>query len=265
MKKFIFILTLIAVCTMTSVTAQHYIGIKGGWGGGSARFLPNKETGIEWGLPSGGISYKFYSNTKFVGGVQVDLQYLGRGFMYDIKKDSDTSYHRTITSIDLPIMWQPHAYIFHRNARVFLNLGVTFSYNLTSKEYMKSKKEGTFYERDYHFGVTRDNRVGYGLCGGAGLSIFIKRFEIAAEGRYYFGYSDILKNKTKYESNPLRSPLDNINISMALYYRLSKDGIRSAPSKSTARRMMEYEAKRTLKKLEKNGNREGIDTSTEDR
>ena len=28
-----------------SASAQHYIGVMGGWGGGSARFKPAKETG----------------------------------------------------------------------------------------------------------------------------------------------------------------------------------------------------------------------------
>ena len=37
--------------------AQHYIGVRGGWGGGSVRFQPVRETGIHWGLYSGGLSY----------------------------------------------------------------------------------------------------------------------------------------------------------------------------------------------------------------
>ena len=74
---------------------------------------------------------------------------------------------------------------------------------------------------------------------------------MAFEARYYYGYSDILKNKTKYQGNPLRSPLDNINLSMAVYYRLSKEGIRSAPSRNVARKMEEAAARKALRRLEK--------------
>ena len=100
-----------------TLRAQHYIGVRGGWGGGSARFTPSRETGTEWGLYSGGISYKFYTAQKFVGAIQADLQYMGRGFMYDLQSKGDTSYHRTINSFELPLMWQPHFYFMQRHGR----------------------------------------------------------------------------------------------------------------------------------------------------
>ena len=90
--------------------AQHYIGVRGGWGGGSVRFQPVRETGIHWGLYSGGLSYKFYTEQKYVGAIQVDLEYMQRGFMYDEVRGGDTSYHRTINTFELPFMWQPHIY-----------------------------------------------------------------------------------------------------------------------------------------------------------
>ena len=71
--------------------AQHYIGVRGGWGGGSVRFQPVRETGIHWGLYSGGLSYKFYTEQKYVGAIQVDLEYMQRGFMYDEVRGGDTS------------------------------------------------------------------------------------------------------------------------------------------------------------------------------
>ena len=74
---------------------------------------------------------------------------------------------------------------------------------------------------------------------------------MAFEGRYYFGYSDVLRNGTKYQGNPTHSPLDNINVSMAFYYRLSKEGIRAEPSKGVARRMQEAEMRRAERLIEK--------------
>lgn len=253
MGKFWSIL-LLSIVMCGTLHAQHYLGVRGGWGGGSARFTPARETKLEWGLYSGGLSYKFYTAQKYVGGIQIDLQYMGRGFAYDLQSKSDSSYHRTINSFELPFMWQPHIYVFQRHGRIFLNLGVYLSYMGGSEYYYKSKKAGIYEEGPYQRQITRDARWGYGLCGGAGIGFLIRRFEIAVEGRYYFGYSDVLRNGTKYQGNPTHSPLDNINISLALYYRLSKEGIRSAPSRGVAQRMLEAEEKRASRRMKRNGN-----------
>ena len=253
MGKFWSIL-LLSIVMCGTLHAQHYLGVRGGWGGGSARFTPARETKLEWGLYSGGLSYKFYTAQKYVGGIQIDLQYMGRGFAYDLQSKSDSSYHRTINSFELPFMWQPHIYVFQRHGRIFLNLGVYLSYMGGSEYYYKSKKAGIYEEGPYQRQITRDARWGYGLCGGAGIGFLIRRFEIAVEGRYYFGYSDVLRNGTKYQGNPTHSPLDNINISLAFYYRLSKEGIRSAPSRGVAQRMLEAEEKRASRRMKRNGN-----------
>ena len=143
MGKFWSILLLSIVMCGTQ-HAQHYLGVRGGWGGGSARFTPARETKLEWGLYSGGLSYKFYTAQKYVGGIQIDLQYMGRGFAYDLQSKSDSSYHRTINSFELPFMWQPHIYVFQRHGRIFLNLGVYLSYMGGSEYYYKSKKAGIY-------------------------------------------------------------------------------------------------------------------------
>lgn len=251
MKKLTCILITLLLLTAGGVSAQHYIGVRGGWGGGSARFYPNREMGYEWGLYSGGISYKFYGPTNYVGAVQADLQYMERGFNYDIERYSDTSYHRTLKSIELPFMWQPHVYLLTRHMRVFLNLGVYMNYNFDSEYRVISKREGIVEQGNYPFRLTRDNRLGYGLCVGFGFGVLMGRFEAALEGRYYYGFSDILRNVTKYPDNPVRSPLDNINASLAFYYRLGKGGIRAEPGKALAAKLAEQETKRLLKLEEK--------------
>ena len=149
-----------------SASAQHYIGVMGGWGGGSARFKPAKETGYEWGLYSGGLSYKFYSDTKYVGAIEIDLMFTQKGFNYDLAFESDESYHRRINAIELPLIWQPHFYLFQRHARFFINLGIQVSYNLSSTYSRVSKTTGILESGKYAMQLNRDNRFGYGLCGG---------------------------------------------------------------------------------------------------
>ncbi len=246
----------ILLCLLGGSTgyAQHYIGVRGGWGGGSARFTPQQESAMQWGLYSGGVSYKFFSDIKYVGAIQLDLQYIGKGYVTLERKNADTSYHRTINSFELPFMWQPHFYFFQRHARFFLNLGVQFSYNMDSKQWYESKQQGVYDEKIYPMKLVRDVRFGYGLCGGAGISILAGRWDITLEARYNFGYSDILRSKIKYEPNLYtQSPLDNLNFSLGIYYRLGKEGLRAAPSKRMAAKIAEAEARRIIRRREKQG------------
>ena len=170
----------------------------GGWGGGSARFKPAKETGYEWGLYSGGLSYKFYSDTKYVGAIEIDLMFTQKGFNYDLAFESDESYHRRINAIELPLIWQPHFYLFQRHARFFINLGIQVSYNLSSTYSRVSKTTGILESGKYAMQLNRDNRFGYGLCGGAGLAFLFgqqRRYEFSVEARYGFGYGDIFAQR----------------------------------------------------------------------
>lgn len=253
MRIKIFFALCVGALAFGSAFGQHYVGAKVGYGSGSVRLFPQQETGMIWGMYSGGLSWKYYSTEKYVGGVQVDLEFMQKGYKHlkpyaPMPEDTTTMYYRYVNSVQLPLIWQPHVYLFNRSLRVFLNLGLVFSYNIDSHYKWTSDQEGLIEEGTYDMILVRDNRWGYGLCGGFGMSVLMNRFEIMAEGRYYYGYSDILKNRNKYADNPLRSPLDNINISIGMYYRLGKGGLLSAPSKRAAARMLKKESK----ELEKN-------------
>lgn len=249
-KATIITATLFLLLGAGGVRAQHYVGIRAGYGSGSVRIFPPTETGMIWGLYSGGVSWKYYSPVKYVGAVEADLEFMQRGYKELMKggfpylpDDTTTTYHRTVNSLMLPLIWQPHFYFFKRTMRVFINLGLTFSYNIDSRYEWHSEWSGLLESKPYRMELTRDNRWGYGLCGGAGIGFLLGRLELMFEGRYYFGYSDILKNRNKYEDNPLRSPLDNINISVGLYWRLGKGGILSAPSDRVAEKLRRREKK----------------------
>ncbi len=257
MRNFLKIaLSALFTLAVSTAGAQHYVGVRGGWGGGSVRLKPQEETSMQWGLYSGGVSYKFFTETKYVGAIQIDLQYTGKGYVTREFPDADTSYHRTINSFELPFMWQPHFYFFQRKARFFINLGVQFSYNLNSEQWYDCSA-GVFDKGPYPMKLVRDARFGYGLCGGGGISVLAGRWDITAEARYSFGFSDVLRTKVKYAPNPTESPLDNINISLGIYYRLGKGGLRSAPSKKMALRIEEAQARRILRQQQKEGLPEG--------
>ena len=218
------VLILLFSSSICEVYSQHYLGVSGGYGGGIVRMFPYTETGPMLGLYSGGVSYKYYGETKYVGGIGSDLVFLQQGYTEEIPdfsiSDTTRTLNRKVNSLMLPFFWQPHVNLFSGKMRVFVNLGAVVSYNISSSYEVESEQNGFIASGQYDMLPVRDNRWGYGLCGGVGFNVVAGRFEIGVEGRYYFGYNDILKNYTQYELNPLRSPMDNVNISMSLHYRL---------------------------------------------
>lgn len=227
------------------LSAQHTLGAYGGYGMGTARFYPEQETKSVWGLYTAGLSWRHYGKQRIAGGFGVDLEYLQSAFCYAPnsyigveEKDKWRYYTRRVETISLPIVWQPHFYIKQR-VRIFLEAAAVFSYrfggtyeNEYAKEYGAEDWQG-----DYHYKTARDNRWGYGLAGGGGVAVLIKQFEVQARVRYYFGMGDLLRNRNKYAdwssdsssenpfwAQPLRSPLDNLMITLGVSYRFNKEG-----------------------------------------
>ncbi|MBQ2037589.1 MAG: PorT family protein, partial [Alistipes sp.] len=130
--------------------------------------------------------------------------------------------------------WQPHVYLATNHIRAYVEAAFTLSYNFGGEwEYDDRPDHGK-----YDWRLERDNRWNYGLAGGAGFALLFGRIEAGVRARYYFGYADVMRNRNKYYDNatdglenpfrltPLRSPIDNINVSITLAYRLSKDGFK---------------------------------------
>lgn len=232
----------------TNAEAQHTLSLTGGTGVSMARFYPSEVTKMLWGSENFGLSWRYYSpRPRFVGAFGLDLEYLERGFKMGYTYTSEwvgegdsrreirhyQYYTRRVNSVMLPIVWQPHVYVAKNRLRIYLDAALVLSYNISSSyEYENDRYPGGKYE----WKVPRDNRFGYGLAGGLGFSVLIKQVEIGLRARYNFGYSDILKNRNKYYSNstdgrenpfyysPLRSPMDNVNVSFTLGWRFNKAG-----------------------------------------
>lgn len=241
------------LCT-SKAEAQHVVAVTTGYGMATSRLYPAQETRPIWGTWQAGVSWRYYSLPRFVGGFGIDLDWMQRGFsyapyasIYEDKKDYKY-YRRNVNTIMMPIVWQPHFYLFKNTLRVYLEAAVTFSYNFASS--FENREPYTFGSLagqgldvvcgKYNMRRERDNRFGFGLAGGGGFDILIKQLEIGVRARYDFGYSDILRNRNKYYDNkldqqqypaenpfwytPLRSPLDNLTISLRIGWRFNKDG-----------------------------------------
>ncbi len=252
MKK-ILIITILLL-GVWSASGQHYVGAKAGYGAMKGRFWVNgkPQSDMVWGRYTGGVMWKYYSAQPVVGGVGAELEYQMRGYRIVSEgfRSDTTSYTlrtRTVSSVTLPLIWQPHLYFANRKVRFFASLGFTVSYNtgigdqLTTFTHTYNEATGTVATSQttepYKMQISRDNRWNYGFLGGAGLGILTGRAEFFAEARYYYGMGDILRTKTKYrfnEENSIRSELDNLYITFGVYFRLGKGGIKAPPLRRRA-------------------------------
>ncbi len=244
--------------SLFTLSAQHYIGVKGGYGAAQGRLYTVWGTAqgeLMWNKYTAGVGWKYFSPQQVVGGLSAELEYQMRGYrafdggspgnIRNLVVSDTTSYRaktRTVSSITLPLIWQPHLYMFNRKVRFFVSAGITFSYNTgigdtyTVASYLwdpieRVQNVSTTTE-PYEMQRSRDVRWHYGWLGGAGIGVSMGRWEVVAEGRYYYGMADIIRNDTKYHFNPertLRSELDNIYITVGVWFRLGKGGILAPP------------------------------------
>lgn len=254
---------LFGVLAAPRASAQHTLGFTAGYGMGTGRFNPKQEMRRMWGMYGGGLTWRYYGKQRFVGGFGVDLEFLQQGFSFAtntaaVEEKKDYLYYtRNMNTVMLPVVWQPHIYMLRNHVRVYLEAAATFSYTFSSRyENEQAREQGDpAWNGDYAYKLPRDNRWGYGLAGGGGVAFLIGRYELNFRVRYYFGYSDVLRNRNKYADNaidgpenpfastPMRSPLDNMMISVGLNYRFNKEGFETwkpRPKRTKNREVFKY-------------------------
>lgn len=211
------------------VAVDHIFGIRGGYGTGSIRREPSKETVPMWGLLNFGIAYKIdIPAQKYVGCIEIDLQYMQKGFAYAMMFEGAEVYERRYSVIEVPILWQPYFPMGRKGrpteSRIFLNAGPYLAYALESSYRAYDRHTGVVRveKTPYRYDELRDNRVEYGVVVGGGVVIGAGRFGIAVDFRYNIMLSDVLKGVHNYAENPFRSPVDQMSLSLGLQYRFIK-------------------------------------------
>ncbi len=246
--------------------AQHTLGVNFGIGSGSGgRFYPKQEMRTTWGLCSGGVSWRYYGPQRVINGFGLDLEWLQQAYSYapyaSLAEEGEELewYTRKINSMVLPVVWQPHVYMFRHRLRLYGEAAATFFYNMSSTyENEIAREQGVEpWKGTYEHKIARDNRFAYGLAFGGGLAFLFGQWELNFRVRYYFGFGDILRNRNKYADNaddgpenpfwntPLRSPLDNLNISVGVAFRFNKEGFRewTAPRRKRDKQMKSFNYK----------------------
>ncbi len=246
------VMTLLLAATVGSTgsaEAQNVVGIIGGYGSSKDAIYPAQKSRSIYGLPNFGITWRNYTAERYVGCFGIDLEYMKRGFSYApyasyYEEGEELLYYtRTINTILLPIVWQPHVYMLYRRVRLFGEAAATFSYDISS-EYDNDYAEGIYGDEivssgEYEYMTARDNRIGYGLFFGGGLALILGRYEFMAKVKYYWGLSDVVRNRNKYYSNnldgaenpfyytPIRSSLNGFMLNFGIAYRFDAEGFKS--------------------------------------
>ena len=196
-------LALILILLMTSLTSAAQTLYKshvhvGGHAGASLSqqtFSPSIEQGMHKGMTFG-ASFR-YAEERHVG-LMAELNFTQRGWIEDFSDNPQFSYSRTLSYIELPIM--THIFFGSRKVKCFFNLGPQLCYmvgdNISANfDYRNISSIPDFPTRNrttVQMGMDVENRFDYGICGGVGMELIIKkRHSIMLEGRYYYGLGNI--------------------------------------------------------------------------
>jgi len=163
---------------------------------------------------SEGVSIRYISENHF--GFQLDLNYFEAGWkedLYGSKKASDYTYVRNLNFVEMPFLM--HAYTGSKVFRIFLNVGPKLSYLLTENERIIDQTPEN--EMIQH-GKRVESPFQYGLLGGAGFEVHIKRSVLGVEGRYCYNLSNIFNDVVGEDFNS--SSLQTISLSIYYYFQL---------------------------------------------
>lgn len=198
---------LIAVLALsgTGVHAQReyepkvYVGAKGGASFSNVQFSPHVKQTLRQGLLMGATVR--YTEEKLFG-IIGELLIVQRGWKENFE-EAPFAYNRELTYVNLPVM--THIYFGSKKFKGFVNLGASVSYLLGSKinsdfDYENALKLPGFptYRSTEQMAMPIKNKFDYGILGGIGMEIIIKKkHSIILEGRYYFGLGNIFSASKK--------------------------------------------------------------------
>lgn len=209
------------------VIINHSIGIRGGWGMGSIRREPNKDSApLPFQLWNGGVSYRFdIPEQKYVGTISFDLDYMQKGYAYLEFFNSQVAYARMFHVIQLSIVWQPYLPLSRKNdSRMYLIAGPFVSYTISGGEEQTFNVETkeVITKNKYEMDPMNDYYLNYGISAGLGFQFAFGRFAISVDARYNIQLSDIIRGPEYIQGNPFRTPVDHIGASLGFHYNFIK-------------------------------------------
>ena len=204
------ILTLIAVLVSApDANAQREyspnfsIGGRAGFTMSNVSFSPEVHQKMANGLTFG-LACRYTEEKIF--GLIGEINITQRGWTEDFAEDEapEFEYTRTLTYVSIPVL--THIYFGSKKFRGFFNLGPEVSFmignsidsNFDYKNYQNVPNFPQGYRTNEQLNMAIDRKFDYGIAGGAGVELILKRkHSIMLEGRYYFGLGNIFKDSKR--------------------------------------------------------------------
>jgi hypothetical protein len=214
-KTLLFTVTLflsVIVYSQNRFEPETHFGIK--LGGNISALLsdPTISQKINTGLTSG-VVFKHISQKSL--GIQIELNYKQSGWNENL--DSTNTYKRRLNFIELPFM--THVNLGNQKTRFVINVGPYISYLLSEKE--KINLLDGIEEKEY-YRKKIDNKAGFGLCLGLGISRNTSIGLFQLESRISSSLTDNFKSKS---DSPFSSS-KNLNAELSLSYMIDYKNIR---------------------------------------
>jgi hypothetical protein len=170
-------------------------GVNGGMTSSVVNFAP-KVYQTRLNQSTGGFSIRYISENHF--GLHGELNLSQRGWRENKDSLPEHKYTMSLLYAELPLL--THVYFdLGTRVRIIFNLGPQISYLLSEKV----KENQVVFEnpnipdetKPIQYTVNPQNRFDWGLAGGGGFELRTGIGSFVLEGRYYYGLSDIYKNR----------------------------------------------------------------------
>jgi hypothetical protein len=194
MKK---LLALIFVILNFSVLAQSKLGLRLGANSFKPTFDPKLpgESSFAKGY-EGGIVFQHLSDPHL--GIQLEAIYAQTSWQQNF--DSANYFRQELRNVEVPFV--THIYLNQQHKGVFLDIGTTTSYTVSSKNEEHVVDSVTYH---YQFGKRLINRFQFGLTAGIGYIINIGSGALQIAGRFTQRFTNLLsgdKSNKDFRSSP---------------------------------------------------------------
>jgi len=202
------LLTLLCLPVLTTYAQYNtlnewYLGPSAGASLSSITLVPKLVDKLFTVGKTGGLTLRYISENHF--GLQTELNVVQSGWEEDEQGLGQTaSYKRRLNLLDMPFML--HAYTGNKAFRSFLNLGARFNYLLSENETIEP---GTTHLIQH--GKAVEKPFQYGVVGGGGVEVHLKRLVIGLDGRYTYYVSNLFSDAVGDDFNTSNLQLITLN------------------------------------------------------
>ena len=198
-----------------SFKKEFYFGAKGGMVFSRVKFKPNVDQNMFTGN-SAGLLFRMISEPHV--GIQVELNYLQKGWEEKPIAGLTQTYVHKLNYIDIPIM--THANLGSKAYRFTLNLGPTVAFLLSDSQGMNPSSPGipSVVPIPY-WGKPIDSRVDFLFTGGIGSEIHFKHAgALSLDARVFYSLTNLYDYKN-YGYDP--SQTNGLQVTLAYLFRLN--------------------------------------------